>query len=235
MRHGGAVTGAVAAVLVLAASAVGAAAQATQRTGDAHATLADYDYANLSFRGLGVEWGYVFPTRVDATQSLGVRADLGYLGPGVRIVPSVTYWASHFKRSEVAKLEDRVADLMVAQGEPRPDIDLGQIDWSDVQLAVDAQVVWRIPYGILSYLGGGVSAHVLQGKGAAIDGTFVQDLLNEVTAGVDVQAGMEYPIHNRLRLYGQGRYEFTGDLRYAQVRLGATVMFGHPAPGEERR
>jgi hypothetical protein len=198
-------------------------------------SLADYDYANLRFRGLGVEWGYLWPTRVDATQSIGVRADLGYLGPGVRIVPSITYWSSHLKQGEVTKLENRMADFMVAQGQLRPTLDLGQISWSDVQLTVDAQGVWRVPYGILSYVGAGVSVHVLRGNGAAIDGTFVQDLLDEVTAGLDAHGGLEYPVADRLRVFGQIRYEILSHLRYSQIRLGAQVMFGKPAPGEERR
>jgi len=198
--------------------------------------LADFDYTNLSFRGVGVEWGYLFPTRVEPTQSVGVRVDLGYLGPGVRIVPSVTYWSSRFKRSEVAKLEDRVADLVVTQtGEPRPQVSLGEIDWSDVALALDAHVVWRVPYGMLTYAGLGGAAHILNGKGAAINGTFVEDLLDSVTAGFNLHAGLEYPATDRVRLYTQGRYEVLGDLQYFQLRFGTQLMFGSSAPGEERR
>ncbi|HKJ01662.1 MAG TPA: hypothetical protein VJ997_04385, partial [Longimicrobiales bacterium] len=48
--------------------------------------LADFDYENLSFRGFGAEWGYIWPDRVEPTQSYGVRMDLGYLGPGLSIV-----------------------------------------------------------------------------------------------------------------------------------------------------
>jgi hypothetical protein len=224
MRFGGVLT-VLTTATALALSVQGASAQ----------SLADYDYTNLTFRGLGVEWGYLWPTRVNATQSIGVRADLGYLGPGVRIVPSITYWSSHLKQSEVAKLENRVADLMVAQGQPRPTIDLGQISWNDVQLTVDAQGVWRVPFGVLSYAGAGVSVHVMHGNGAAIDGTFVQDLLDQVTAGLDVHGGLEYPVADRLRVFGQARYEILSHLRYSQIRLGAQVMFGKPAPGEERR
>jgi hypothetical protein len=224
MRFRGVLTG-LATAMALALSVQASAAQ----------SLADYDYTNLKFRGLGVEWGDLWPTRVDATQSIGVRADLGYLGPGVRIVPSITYWSSHLKQGEVTKLANRMADFMVTQGQLRPTLDLGQIKWSDVQFTVDAQGVWRVPFGILSYVGAGVSIHVLRGSGAAIDGTFVQDLLDEVTAGLDAHGGLEYPVADRVRVFGQARYEILSHLRYAQIRLGAQVMFGQPAPGEERR
>jgi len=196
--------------------------------------LADYDYENLRFRGLASEWGYLWPTRVEATDSWGVRLDLGYLGPGLRIVPSVTYWKSTFKASEVRELENRVASLISSQtDEPPPSVDLGVIDWRDVALTVDAQLVWRVPFGMLTFAGVGGSAHLLDGAGAAVDDTFVEDLLDSVTAGFNAHAGLEYPWTPSFRLYGQARYEVLGDLRYSQVRFGAQLMFGAPAPGEE--
>ena len=198
--------------------------------------LADFDYENLSFRGFGAEWGYIWPDRVEPTQSFGARMDLGYLGPGLRIIPSVHYWSSRFKASEVRELEDRVQSLIVSQIDvPAPTVDLGVIDWSDLELAVDAQVVWRIPYGVLSFMGLGAGAHMLNGAGPAIDGTFIEDLLDSVSAGFNVHGGLEVPVVDRFRLHGQARYEMLGDLRYTQVRLGGQFMIGAPAPGEERR
>jgi len=198
--------------------------------------LADFDYENLSFRGFGAEWGYIWPDRVEPTQSYGVRMDLGYLGPGLRIVPSVHYWSSTFKASEVRELEDRVESLIVSQTDgPPPTVDLGVIDWSDLELAVDAQVVWRIPYGVLTFAGLGVGAHMLNGAGPAIDGTFIEDLLDSVSAGFNVHGGLEVPVVRQFRLNGQARYEVMGDLRYAQVRFGGQFMIGAPAPGEVRR
>ena len=196
--------------------------------------LADFDYENLSFRGIGAEWGYIWPNRAVPTQSLGVRMDLGYLGPGLRIVPSITYWSSSLKASEVSELEQRIEELVESQNDFPATLDLGVIDLKDVHMAVDAQVVWRVPYGVLTFLGLGVGAHVLNGSGAAIDGTFVEDLMDSVSAGMNVHGGLELPVGRRFRLNGQGRYELLGDLRYTQVRIGGQFMIGGPAPGEER-
>jgi len=197
--------------------------------------LADFDYENLRFRGFAPEWGYLWPTRVEPAQSWGVRLDLGYLGPGLRIVPSVTYWKSTFRTAEVRELEERVASLISTQtDEPPPTVDLGVIDWSDVALAVDAQLVWRVPYGVLTFAGLGAAAHMLDGSGTAVDDTFVEDLLDSVTAGFNVHAGVEYPVARSFRLYGQARWEVMGDLRYSQIRLGGQIMIGASAPGEER-
>jgi hypothetical protein len=198
--------------------------------------LADFDYENLSFRGIGVEWGYLMPSRVEPAQSFGLRMDLGYLGPGVRILPGFSFWKSTFKDSEVTELEERVGLLVADQvGGPPPQVDLGVIDWSDIVLSLDAQVVWSVPFDLLTFAGVGGSVHMLNGDGAAINGTFVEDLLDSVTAGVNLHAGIEYPLHRRLRLYGQGRYEVQGDLQYFELRFGGQVMIGDSAPGEERR
>lgn len=196
--------------------------------------LADFDYENLSFRGIGVEGGLLFPTRVKATQSIGLRMDLGYLGPGVRIIPGLSFWSSSFKSGEVAELEDRVGTLIGAQTDgPPPTVDLGVIDWRDLVLSLDAQMVWQVPFGVLTHAGAGISAHMLNGSGSAIDDTFVEDLLDSVTAGFNLHTGLEIPM-GRLRPYLTGRYEVTGDVQYFEIRFGAQLMFAPPAPGEER-
>ena len=74
----------------------------------------------------------------------------------------------------------------------------------------------------------------MNGNGTAINGTFVEDLLDSVTAGFNLHAGLEYPLSDRFRLNGQGRYEVLGDLQYFQLRFGAQFMIGENAPGEER-
>jgi hypothetical protein len=198
--------------------------------------LADFDYENLSLRGFGFEWGYIYPTRVDEAESYGLRLDLGYLGPGLRIVPSVTYWKAPFKAAEVVELEDRVASLIQDQtGGPAPNVDLGTINWTDIVVAIDAQVVWEIPLDILTFAGVGVAAHSLNGDGSAINGTFIEDLLDSVTAGFNFHVGLEYPVTDRFRLNAQGRYEVLGDMQYFHGRFGLQIMTGANAPGEERR
>jgi hypothetical protein len=198
--------------------------------------LADFDYENLAFRGLAAEVGHMWPSRVEPTSTLGVRMDLGYLGPGVRIVPGITWWSSTMKRDEVRELEARVEELIDRQnpGAPPSTVDLGTIDWSDLVLSLDGQVVWRVPLGFLTFAGVGASAHLLNGAGEAIADTFVEDLLDTVTAGGNLHAGLEYPAHEKLRLYGLGRFEVLGDLQYFELRFGAQLHLGG-SEGEEPR
>lgn len=224
-RIGGVCVGVLAALMVLS----GAAPLAGQG-------LADYDYDELTFRGIGFELGYLFPERVDDTPQYGMRVDLGYLGPGVRILPRVAYFSSQMSDAEVAGLERRVAELVFSQNplSPIPAVDLGVVDWSAVSVGLDAQFVWRVPFGLLSYLGVGFGAHFQNGSGAAIDGTFVEDLLDSTVAGTNVHAGLEWPLTDQVRIYGDTRYEFLGDLRFMAVRGGIQLMVGGPAPGEGR-
>jgi hypothetical protein len=195
--------------------------------------LADFDYENLSFRGVMLEGGRVFPSGVEPAASFGFRADLGFLGPGVRVTAGLSRWSSSLRRSEVRALEERVEDLVQQETGSRPTVNLGRITLSDVALSSDAHMVWRVPPGFLTYAGAGGSAHVLRGGGTAIEDTFIQDLLNSVRAGVNVHAGVEVPLARQFRVVGETRYEFLQSFSYLQVRIGGQFMWGGWASGEE--
>ena len=201
--------------------------------------LADFDYEHLSFRGIGFEGGYLPAQGIHGvrgkTQTWGARLDLGYLGPGLRISPSVTYWQSELDPAEVSSIETRIEQLIVREvgdSGTGAEVDLGKIVWRDVVVGVDSHIVWNIPFGWLSFLGLGASVHVLDGRGETIEDTFIDDLLDSVRPGVNVHAGLEYPLGRWARLYWHGRYEVTDDLRYLNARGGLQVMFGGVAAGE---
>jgi hypothetical protein len=204
------------------------------RSGSAQ-DLADLDYAYLNFRGIGFDWGYLWPKRVEPTGSVALRFDMGYAGPGLRIMPSLTYWSSPFEQSEVTELEDRIEALIGDQGGGvPPDVDLGSIEWQDVAIGLDGHVVWDAVFGLLPYGGLGIAMHVLDGSGDAIDDTLIDDLLDSLTAGFNLHLGVEYPISPRLRVYSVGKYEVLSDFQYFTARLGLQFMWGPLAPGEER-
>ena len=203
----------------------------------AQTSLADYDYENLSFRGFSFEGGYVWPTRAEPTYSMGTRVDLGYLGPGLRLVSGVAYWSSTMRDSEVRRLERNVDELVEGQFDPGseyPGADLGTIDWSDFILSMDGHFVWSVPLDLLTFAGAGMSLHIMDGDGELIAGTFVEDLLDSVKPGFNVHGGLEYPMFDGFRLYGVARYEMMEDLRYFEFRFGGQIMLAGPASGEER-
>ncbi|TVR62710.1 MAG: hypothetical protein EA422_10805 [Gemmatimonadales bacterium] len=208
--------------MVLAASLVLAVAGPAQGQ-----ELADFDYENLSFRGAGLDFGYMTSSRVESTGTFGARADLGFLGPGVRVTAGFTRWSSFLKGSEVRTLEERVEELILEQTGTDTQVDLGRISWSDVAFHADAHVLWRVPaVGIYTYAGAGATAHVLRGGGEAIEDTFVEDLLDSIRAGLNIHGGVEMPLHPRFRVYGESRFEFMENLRYLQVKVGGQFMIG---------
>ena len=173
--------------------------------------LADYDYENLQFRGLGVEFGRVWPTETRPAFSFGVRADMGYVGPNVRIIPSARFWSSSLRDSEVSRLADQIIRICEKQpGATCPtSLDLGEVQRSDLELAADAHYVFDLTAPVRPYAGAGLSLHLLNGRGEFINGTFVEDLLDTVVPGFDVIGGFDVPVAPSLKLLTEARVTLT--------------------------
>lgn len=195
-------------------------------------TLEDYDYENLEFRGLGVHLGYVFPMKVESTLALGVRADLGMLGPNVRIVSGLGFWSSHLKQSEV----DRLGEQLIRVCERQPDafcpgrFDLGRIRFSDFALEAEAHYLFEnTPLVVTPYAGGGLGVHFQNGSGEAINGTFIEDLLDAVAPALNLTAGVQLPLGPAFHLFGEARYVLVSDVPYAALSAGGSWTFPTPA------
>lgn len=188
--------------------------------------LADYDYDNLNFRGIGFDWGRISPNKVNPTNLYGLRVDLGFLGPAIRLIPSVSYWSSDLKRSELESVAARLSNLPAIRerGITIDADDLGTVEWSTLSLSVDTHAVWTAPAHIYTYAGVGVGLHAMNGRGASIDDTFIEDLLDTITAGLAVMAGLEYQVTSVLRLYGEARYTVQSEIRYPAFRFGLAFM-----------
>ena len=189
-------------------------------------TMADYDYANLRFRGIGFDYGYIWPTKVDPTSLYSMRIDLGYLGPGVRIAPTISYWNSTLHDSELRRFADQLNRLPALESRGiiiQPE-ELGRIEWSDLSVSVDAHVVWTTPLNVMTYIGGGLGLHAMNGRGSAVEETFVEDLLDSTTAGFNLMAGGEFQVLPQLRLYGEARFSMVSDIRVPGFRVGGALM-----------
>ena len=77
---------------------------------------------------------------------------------------------------------------------------------------------------VFTYVGAGVGIYSMNGKGEAIDDTFIDDLLDSAAAGVAVMVGLEYEATPNFRLYSEGRYTLQSDIRYPALRIGAALM-----------
>ena len=194
----------------------------------------EYDYENLSFRGISFDVGQLQADNVEDATTLGVRFGLGFIGPGFRLMPGVTYWESTLAQTEVDQFEARLGTLSETQGGTPPPLgfDLGRIDRSDVIVTLDGEYLWTIPFGLFFSAGVGLSAHFLNGSGPGIDGTFVEDLLDSASAGFNLHAALEYPITQRVRIYAGSKVEVLGDLNYVEFRGGLSFIWGEFVEGE---
>ena len=176
--------------------------------------LADYDYTNLGFKAFGVEATWVDPSQNESTIGVGIRADLGFLGPYIRIVPRAAWWSAEVNDSAVRELEqqlEKVSDL------PPGSINLGSLERTAWILGVDAQ--WTLQDAFVApYLGVGLELYFLDDEGEAIQGTFLDKLV--VTVGVSGLIGAEVNFARHWRVYSELRGTLVTDASNIAVALG---------------
>lgn len=193
--------------------------------------LAAYDYEHLSFHGIGLDASHIWSRQIESATVYSMRLDLGYLGPGVRIAPSIGYWQSTVSERELQRMADKVNRLgpLRDQGVVIQGSQLGVVEWDCLFFSVDGQLVWIVPGGLLTYLGLGLGIHVLNSTGEAIEGTFVEEHLDAFSAGVAGTAGIEVARWRRVRLYGEVRQTLLEELQHTAIRFGAGLAFGGAA------
>ncbi len=187
-------------------------------------SLEDYDYENLEFRGVGLELGHLWPARVEPTLAFGIRADLGFLGPQVRIVPRASFWSSQLRGEQVSELRENLLGLCRDDGTDCLS-ELGEIRVSDLTLGADAHYTFQTGLVATPYAGLGASLHLLNGRGDLINGTFVEDLLDAIAPGVDLVGGVELPLGGALRIFAEARGTLSSDVRYLGVSAGGSWLF----------
>lgn len=183
----------------------------------------DYDYENLEFRAVGGSVGALLLSRVDDAISFGLHADLGLLGPQVRISPSLAFWSSSLRQDRVDRLARQLRVLCLRQYEPDScrELDLGAVRFSDLSANVDAHYLLPEMGAVAPYAGGGVGLHFLNGSGAAIDDTFVEDFLDTVSPGLNLIAGASTRALAPFGAFAEARFVLAPDVRYAVLAVGA--------------
>jgi hypothetical protein len=187
----------------------------------AQGVLNQFSYDNLRFSGLQFDLGVLGASELTGTTVGGIRLDYGRIAPKVRLLLGVSYFRSHFGNEARTRFERRL-DSIVNPGTPDT-IDVGRISLSDIVGDVDFQYVFPQGHGISAYIGTGVSIHVRNGSGAAIKGTFVEDALDVITAGLNGTMGFEFNLSRAWRFTLEGRGMLSSGLKTASLRTG--IMF----------
>lgn len=177
-------------------------------------TLEDYDYTNLGFRAFGAEATWVNATQSESTFGVGIRVDLGFLGPYIRIVPRAAWWSANVTDAAVRELEqqlEEVSDL------PPGSINLGSLERTAWILGTDVQ--WTLQDAVFApYLGVGLEVYLLDNDGDAINGTFLDNMV--ITAGISGLIGAELNLADHWRVYSELRGTLVTDASNAAVALG---------------
>ena len=184
----------------------------------AQGLLNQFSYDNLRLSGIQLDAGLLGASDLTGSTVGGLRVDFGRIAPKVRLLLGLSYFHSQFDQRAINRFERRL-DSIVNPSTP-DSIDLGRISLSDIVGDIDFQLVFPQGHGITAYLGTGISVHARNGNGAAINGTFMDDALDVITAGLNGTMGFEFNLSRAWRFTVDGRGVLSSGLRSVSLRTG---------------
>ncbi len=196
----------------------------------AQGVLNEFSYENMRLSGIQLDVGVLGANQLMGTTIGGLRLDFGHIAPRVRFMLGLSYFKSEFDQEARTRFEQALDSIII---DPSGDdtIDVGRISLGDIIGDVDFQYLFPQGHGITAYVGTGVSIHVRNGSGSAINGTFVEDALDVVTAGLNGTIGFEFKLASALRFTVEGRGVLSSGLQTASLRTGLMYRLH---PGKER-
>lgn len=218
---------ALAAALLAPRAVVGQAAPPAPDTTRVRGTIFErLNLDRLRFNALGFAVGAIRPSRAERTGSYTVLADYGEISPQWNVQFSATYWNSRLEQRYLDVLADT---LRKSINDPTGDytLDLGRVRLSDIALVADMRYTpRRFAIGtVRPYVGGGFGAHVVNAEGDAINGTLIEQSLDNITAGWAGMAGFDVGLFRNLSAGAQARFDLLSAARFASVRAVGTYVF----------
>lgn len=191
----------------------------------AQGVLNQFSYDNLRLSGIQVDAGPLGSSELTGAVVAGLRVDYGMIAPRVRVLLGLSYFRSEFDSEARTRFEQRIRQFVI---DPANDdtIRVGRILWSDITADLDLQYVIPQGRGVTTYVGAGASVHLRNGNGAAINGTFVEDALDEVTAGFNASIGAEFALSKAWRFTLDGRGVISSGLSTISLRSGIMYRLG---------
>lgn len=190
----------------------------------AQTLLDEFSYEQLRPSALQLDVGMLGSTDLEPTVAGGVRLDFGRFAPRVRVLLGLSYYRSDFDREATMRFERRVREIVI---DPAGDdtVRVGRVSWADVVADVDLQYALAESRAGSLFAGLGVGVHFRNGSGAAIEGTFVEDALDNVAAGLNATLAGELRLTDAWRATAETRGVLSSDLSTASLRLGVMYRF----------
>lgn len=191
----------------------------------AQGVLNQFSYDNLRLSGIQLDAGPLGSSDLTGAVVAGLRLDYGMIAPRVRVLLGLSYFRSEFDAQARARFEQRIRQFVI---DPAGDdtIRVGRIFWSDITGDLDLQYAIPQGRGVTAYVGLGASVHLRNGTGAAIKGTFVEDALDEVAAGLNASIGAEFSLSKAWRFTLDGRGVISSGLSTVSLRSGIMYRLG---------
>jgi hypothetical protein len=160
---------------------------------------------DIGLKQMGVAVGVVSPEDVDTTFGFGIFADLGSVGPRVRIEPRIDYWS---QSEDILGSELSVRDITVG---------------TRVKYFFPVSSTKVLPFG-----GAGLGLHFLNAEVQVYDpfagGTMtVEDSATKV--GLDLGGGIVTPLNTRTNFHAEAWYGIVSDFSQFSLRLGLARAF----------
>jgi len=181
--------------------------------------LESFSYDGLGLSGIGLEVGPVWSDRLTTEFSGGFRVDYGLIAPQIRLLFGASYFSGDLNDSETAKFE---LGIRRAISDPTGDavVDVGDIKWSNLETNIDLQYLLPIAPKSMLYTGLGLGVHIRNGSGAVIEGSFVEDALDTIVAGLNASLGVEWAVFPQVSVTVDFRGGLTSELRMFSFRSG---------------
>jgi hypothetical protein len=191
------------------------------------AVLNQFSYDQLRPSGFQVDIGLLGAGQLQGTIVGGARLDYGFIAPKVRLLLGLSYFKSQFDRQTRDRFEQRIRSFVI---DPAGDdtIRVGRIFWSDVVGDLDFQ--YMIPQGsrVTTYLGAGIGVHLRNGSGSAIDGTFIEDALDQIAAAANLSLSIETRLGAAWRWTIDTRGVVSTGLSSVSLRTGIMYRWANP-------
>ena len=193
--------------------------------GHAQAVLNQFSYDNLRPSGIQFDVGLLSANQLSGTAVGGMRLDYGFIAPKIRVLLGASYFKGQLDRDTRDRFEERLRNFVI---DPAGDdtIRVGRIYWSTVVLDLDLQ--YAIPQGrkVTTYLGLGIGVQMRNGSGPLIDGTFVEDALDQLAAAGNVSLSVETVLVDQLIWVVDARGAVSVGLSTVSLRTGLGFRFG---------
>jgi hypothetical protein len=195
------------------------------RAGEAQGLFERLNLDRLKLTAMGASYGAIQPSQMEPTQAYSLHADYGEIAERWRVVFNVTYWGSHYRENIVRGFADSLG-ASVEDPEGNAEVIASGVAVSDI--AVGGDVRWMSPMRYVRfkpYLGGNISVHVLNAEGKLIQGTFMEQALDNIATGIAGVAGIDIVVFSHLSVGTQARYDLLSGIRYSSIRLTGSYLF----------